>query len=451
MSVDIHSSKKVAFYTLGCKLNFSESSTLSREFSRYGYREVEFHDSPDIYVINSCSVTDNADKKCKKIIRKALSNSPNATIAVTGCFAQLNPETIAEIPGVDFVIGADQKSQLPELIKNIDRKSKQKVFHTKINNVEHFFPSYSFSEKVAYHHYDDITANDRTRSFLKIQDGCDYSCSFCTIPLARGKSRSGSIDEIKNQIIFLVSQGIKEIVLTGVNTGDFKTQDGKRFYDLLCEIENMKESFRLRISSIEPNLLEDDIIQLSAVSQKIMPHFHIPLQSGSDKILNRMRRRYLTGLYKERIEKIKSLIPHVCIGADVIVGFPGENENDFSMTCHFIKNLDISYLHVFTYSERPQTDAISLNDSVPQKIRSERSAILHELSFQKRMFFYNSFQGQNMEVLMEAENKNGFMYGFTKNYIRVRIPYDPLLVNELVWLILDKNNMGIKLKIENRK
>ena len=410
--------KKVAFYTLGCKLNYSETSTISRKFEEKGYKKVGFTDTPDIFIINTCSVTENADKKCHKLVREARSISPDAYVAIIGCYAQLKPREISGIPGVDAVLGAAEKFRLIELLDGFVRPPQPKVFESQIKEVKRFNTAYSMQ--------------DRTRTFLKVQDGCDYTCSFCTIPLARGGSRSDTIANIVKEAEGIVSNDVKEIVLTGVNTGDFGLQDGKRterFIDLIKALDEVEGLERVRISSIEPNLLSNGIITFVSSSKKFMPHFHIPLQSGSNKILGLMRRRYQRELYQERVDKIKSLMPHCCIGVDVIVGFPGETHEDFLETYRFLNGLDISYLHVFTYSERDNTHAVTLEGVVPPQQRHERSKMLHILSDKKRRAFYHAHIGDETTVLFENDVEDGMMQGFTGNYIRVTAKYDPLLVN----------------------
>lgn len=410
--------KKVAFYTLGCKLNYSETSTISRSFEEKGYRKVDFSDTPDIFIINTCSVTENADKKCHKLVREARSISPNAYVAIIGCYAQLKPAEIAEIPGVDAVLGAAEKFRLHELLDDFVRPAQAEVHASEIKTVKHFNTAYS--------------VQDRTRTFLKVQDGCDYSCSFCTIPLARGSSRSDSIENCVAAAETIALQDVKEIVLTGVNTGDFGLQEGKRvnhFIDLIKALDNVSGIERFRISSIEPNLLSNEIIDFVASSDKFAPHFHIPLQSGSNKILGLMRRRYKKELYQERVSTIKSYMPHACIGVDVIVGFPGETKEDFLETYEFLNQLDISYLHVFTYSERDNTTAATMPDSVAQRERSDRSKMLHILSEKKRRAFYESQLTKSFTALFENDIEDGNMHGFTENYIRVTARYDPLLIN----------------------
>lgn len=412
--------KKVAFYTLGCKLNFSETSTISRIFEQKGYKKVEFTETPDIFIINTCSVTENADKKCHKVVREARTISPEAYVAIIGCYAQLKPEEISQIPGVDAVLGAAEKFRLVELLDGFVRKPQPEILASDIETANKFNTSYSI--------------NDRTRTFLKVQDGCDYSCSFCTIPLARGNSRSDSIENIVKTAREIAATDVKEIVVTGVNTGDFGLQEGKRserFIDLVKALDQVEGIERIRISSIEPNLLTDEIIEFVASSKKFVPHFHIPLQSGSNKILRLMRRRYQRELYADRVAKIKTLMPECCIGVDVIVGFPGETREDFLETYQFLNELDISYLHVFTYSERENTAAAEMKDSVPGSHRADRSKMLHTLSDKKRRKFYEENLNHEATVLFENDIEEGMMQGFTQNYIRVTARYDPILINEL--------------------
>ncbi|MEH6306476.1 tRNA (N(6)-L-threonylcarbamoyladenosine(37)-C(2))-methylthiotransferase MtaB [Olivibacter sp. CPCC 100613] len=412
--------KKVAFYTLGCKLNFSETSSIGRIFQDAGYQSVPFNEGADVYVINTCSVTDNADKKCRKVVREALKYSPAAYITIVGCYAQLKPREIAEIPGVDMVLGAAEKFNIIEHINDLTKQKKTIVHNSPIEETNVFVPAFSFG--------------DRTRTFLKVQDGCDYSCTFCTIPLARGTSRSGTIESLVKQAEDIATSGVKEIVLTGVNIGDFGIREGKRedrFLDLIKKLDHVEGIDRFRISSIEPNLLSDEIIDFVATSKRFVPHFHMPLQSGSNKILGLMRRRYKRELYVERVERIKSLMPDCCIGVDVIVGFPGETREDFLHTYEFLNSLDISYLHVFTYSERANTIAAQMEGAIPGSARSERSKMLHILSEKKRRAFYKGQLGNTAEVLFEGDVKDGYMHGFSKNYIKVRAKYDPLLVNEI--------------------
>jgi threonylcarbamoyladenosine tRNA methylthiotransferase MtaB len=426
--------KSVAFYTLGCKLNFSETSSIGRSLVKDGYTKVSFEEGADVYVINTCSVTDNADKKCKKIVKEALRQNPQAFVAVIGCYAQLKPHEIAKIDGVDLVLGAAEKFNIGEYIQNTEKKAVAEVKEGKIKEVLDYHASYSIG--------------DRTRTFLKVQDGCDYFCSFCTIPLARGKSRSDTIKNVTIQANEIVDQGIKEIVLTGVNTGDFGVNTGENFFQLLQALEKVEGLERIRISSIEPNLLTNEIIELAAQSKKIVPHFHIPLQSGSDAILTAMRRKYLTELYTTRVEKIKSLIPHCCIGVDVIVGFPGEGEEEFLETYNYLNQLDISYLHVFTYSERVNTTANKLPGRVYMHTRADRSKMLHILSDKKRRFFYEQHAGKTYKVLWEADNEQNMMFGFTDNYIKVKTTYDPALVNEIAEVKLSEIDADMVFKCQ---
>ena len=413
--------KKVAFYTLGCKLNFSETSTIGRLFTDAGYAVVDFTAGADVYVINTCSVTEHADKKCRKVVKEALKYSPNAYVTIVGCYAQLKPTEIAEIEGVDMVLGAAEKFRIVEYISDLTKLPKAVVHQQDIEKVNHqFIAAYSIG--------------DRTRTFLKVQDGCDYPCTYCTIPLARGGSRSDTIENVVNRATQIAASGVKEIVLTGVNLGDFGIRDGQRedkFFDLVRALDEVEGIERIRISSIEPNLLSNEIIEFVATSKRFVPHFHIPLQSGSDKILGLMRRRYQRDLYTERVATIKKLIPNCCIGVDVIVGFPGETHEDFLDTYQFLNNLDISYLHVFTYSEREQTVAATLPGVIAGSTRADRSKMLHILSDKKRRAFYQSQVGTVGEVLFEDDQKSGFMHGFTKNYVKVRAKYDPVMVNEI--------------------
>lgn len=410
-------SKTVAYYTLGCKLNFSETSTIIRSLSESGYSKVPFEHGADVYVINTCSVTDHADRKCKKIVREALRHNPQAFVTVIGCYAQLKPHEIAQIPGVDLVLGAAEKFNIEAYLENTTKKEIAEVKDGKIKEVLEYHASYSIG--------------DRTRTFLKVQDGCDYFCSFCTIPLARGSSRSDTISNVVKQAEEIVNSGVKEIVLTGVNTGDFGANTNESFFQLLKALEQINGLERLRISSIEPNLLSDEIIALASVSSIIVPHFHIPLQSGNDEILKLMRRKYDSNLYTSRVQKIKSLIPHACIGVDVIVGFPGETHEHFLSTYNFLNDLDISYLHVFTYSERANTTANKMSGKVKLSERQDRNKMLTILSDKKRRHFYEQQLGKRHKVLWEAENDNETMYGFTENYVRVKTLYDPMLVNEI--------------------
>ena len=412
--------KKVAFYTLGCKLNYSETSSIGRLFNQAGFDTVDFTDTPDVFVINTCSVTENADKKCKKVVKEALKVSPNAYVTIVGCYAQLKPKEIAEIPGVDMVLGAAEKFQIVDYIQDLTKNPKALVYNQQVSEANQFVSAYSFG--------------DRTRTFLKVQDGCDYSCSFCTIPLARGASRSDTIEHALEQAREIAASGVKEIVLTGVNLGDFGIRNGERvdkFFDLVKALDEVEGIDRIRISSIEPNLLSDEIIEYVARSKRFVPHFHIPLQSGNNKILGLMRRRYKRELYAERVAKIKELMPDCCIGVDVIVGFPGETREDFIDTYNFLNGLDISYLHVFTYSERENTPAAEMANPVPGSTRADRSKMLHILSDKKRRSFYESQLNKTDEVLFEGDIKEGYMHGFTRNYVKVKAKYDPVLVNEL--------------------
>ncbi len=412
--------KKVAFYTLGCKLNYSETSSIGRLFNNAGFSTVDFTDTPDVFVINTCSVTENADKKCKKVVKEALKISPNAYVTIVGCYAQLKPKEIAEIPGVDMVLGAAEKFQIVDYITDLTKNPKAVVYNQPVTEANQFVSAWSIG--------------DRTRTFLKVQDGCDYSCTFCTIPLARGASRSDTIENAVKQAEEIAASGVKEIVLTGVNLGDFGIRDGKRedkFFDLVKALDKVEGIDRIRISSIEPNLLTDEIIEFVATSKRFVPHFHIPLQSGSDKILGLMRRRYKRELYANRVAKIKQLMPDCCIGVDVIVGFPGETREDFIDTYNFLNDLNVSYLHVFTYSERENTPASEMKGTVPGSTRAERSKMLHILSDKKRRAFYETQLGKTDEVLFEGDIKDGFMHGFTRNYVKVKTKYDPVLVNEL--------------------
>lgn len=415
--------KTVALHTLGCKLNFSETSAIGRLFEQEGFETKPFTEKADVYVINTCSVTQNADKECRQLVRRIQRQSPAAMVVVIGCYAQLKPKEIAEIEGVDMVLGASEKFNITHHIKEFVKGDDTKICSCDIGEVEGFHSSFSLAE--------------RTRTFLKVQDGCSYNCSFCTIPLARGKSRSNSIDNVLEEIKKIENAGVKEIVLTGINLGDFgKDMNGKKtgsdFLDLLKEIEKRSTINRYRISSIEPNLLTEEIIEFVAQSGKIMPHFHIPLQSGSNKILGKMRRRYKRELYAEKVAHIKRLIPHCAIGVDVITGFPGETDEDFRETYEFLLHLDVSYFHVFTYSERANTFALTLPDPVPVSIRNERTKQLRTLSYRKAQEFNRQHQGQSRKVLFEDRDKRGLMEGYTDNYIKVSIPYAEELSNEVV-------------------
>jgi threonylcarbamoyladenosine tRNA methylthiotransferase MtaB len=418
--------KKIAFQTLGCKLNFSETSAIARDFTQAGYARVDMEDMPDVLVINTCSVTDHADKKCRNIVNRAIRSNPGVFVAVVGCYAQLKPQEIASIEGVSLVLGAGEKFNLREHVENLERKSTAHIYTSEIKNVKDFIPSFS--------------AGDRTRTFLKVQDGCNYFCSFCTIPLARGRSRSASIEKTLQEAQKAAESGAREIVLTGVNIGDFGTPQGESFFDLIQELDTMKGIDRFRISSIEPNLLEDRIIDFVAESKKFMPHFHIPLQSGSDDILRAMRRRYRTELYRSRINSIKEVLPSACIGIDVITGFPGETDEKFAETRDFLLSLPFSYLHVFTYSERPNTTALRINEVVSQDKRQERTAILRLMSDKKKRSFYEENIGTEREVLWEASEQEGMMTGFTDNYIKLKRQFDATLVNQFSKETIQKEN-----------
>ena len=430
--------RKVAVYTLGCKLNFSESSTLARSFEEAGYARVDFEDAPDVVVINTCTVTENADKKCKQLVRKAKEINPSAYVAIVGCYAQLKPEEIAKIPGVNMVLGANEKFRLLEEVEANFGREVQVVKNESIKHVLSFNPSFS--------------AGDRTRSFLKIQDGCDYFCTFCTIPLARGKSRNASIADTLAEAKKLADSPVREVVLTGVNIGDFGQGGEENFFQLIQALDALEGIDRFRISSIEPNLLSNEIIAFCLTeSQRFMPHFHIPLQSGSDRILKLMRRKYDRALFQNRVEQIKSLNPNCCIGVDVIVGFPGESDEDFQETVDFLQALDISYLHVFTYSERANTTAVKLGSPVPMAVRKARSKQLHALSDRKKQQFYHAQLGKLYTVLFEQEEDEGKMYGFTENYLKVESAFHPALVNHLVPVRIDRLTLDqtVKVTIEN--
>jgi threonylcarbamoyladenosine tRNA methylthiotransferase MtaB len=429
--------KKVAFYTLGCKLNFSETSTITRQFEEKGYLKVDFQENPDIYIINTCSVTENADKKCKKLVREAKKISPDSFVAIIGCYAQLKPSEIAEIEGVDAVLGAAEKFRLLELLDGFAKEQETKVLASEISAATSFETAFSI--------------HDRTRTFLKVQDGCNYGCAFCTIPLARGKSRSSSIAQVLETARAIAITEVKEVVLTGVNIGDFGIVEGKReerFADLVMALDEIEGIDRFRISSIEPNLLTNEIIEFVSRSKRFVPHFHIPLQSGSNTILRKMGRRYLRELYEDRVSKIKTLLPQACIGVDVIVGFPGETDELFLETYNFLNELDISYLHVFTYSERANTRAVDMDGVVPLKVRNERSKMLRIISEKKRRKFYEENLGRTFTVLFEEDIEEGMMHGFTENYIRVAAKYDPMLINELKLVTLDEvmanGNVGVR-------
>ena len=429
----MNATKKVAFYTLGCKLNFSETSTIARDLTQEGFDRVPFEDFADIYVINTCSVTENADQRFKTIVKKALKNNPNAFLIAIGCYAQLRPEELAQVDGVDLVLGASEKfnisAYLSELLTDVSgRPEKAQIHSCAIEDVDAYVSSYAIG--------------DRTRAFLKVQDGCDYKCSYCTIPMARGISRSDKLENVMNQAREIAQKGIKEIVLTGVNIGDYgKGEFGNKkhehtFLELIQALNTVVGVDRVRISSIEPNLLSPEIIDFVAQSDNFVPHFHIPLQSGSNIVLAKMQRRYKRELYSERVALIKSIMPNACIGVDVIVGFPGETEALFLETYNFLSDLDVSYLHVFTYSERPGTKAAEMSEVVPAKVRQKRSKMLRGLSVKKRRSFYQSQLGSVQTVLFEGENKKGFIHGFTPNYVKVKTPWNPNLVNTLQQVVL---------------
>ncbi|MFC2272161.1 tRNA (N(6)-L-threonylcarbamoyladenosine(37)-C(2))-methylthiotransferase MtaB [uncultured Capnocytophaga sp.] len=415
--------KKVAFYTLGCKLNFSETSTIARSFEEEGYQRVDFDDPADIYVINTCSVTENADKQFKQIVRKALKTNPKAFLAAVGCYAQLKPEELASVDGVDLVLGAKEKFNITQYIDDLTKNNEGVVHSCEISETDFYVGSYSIG--------------DRTRAFLKVQDGCDYKCTYCTIPMARGISRSDTIENIIANAKKISDKGIKEIVLTGVNIGDYgKGEFGNKkhehtFLELVQALDKVEGIERLRISSIEPNLIKDETIDFIAQSNSFVPHFHIPLQSGSNEILKKMKRRYLRELYVSRVAKIREVMPDACIGVDVIVGFPGETDEHFLETYYFLNDLDISYLHVFTYSERDNTEAVLMDGVVPDAVRAKRSKMLRGLSAKKRNAFYTSQLGKEKTVLFESDNKQGYIHGFTENYVKVKAPWDPSLVNTL--------------------
>ncbi len=422
-STTMSPSKKVAFYTLGCKLNFSETSTIARSFEGEGFERVDFSEKADIYVINTCSVTENADKRFKTIVKQAQKANPNAFVAAIGCYAQLKPHELADVDGVDLVLGATEKFKLTDYLNDLSKNDFGEVHSCEIEDADFYVGSYSIG--------------DRTRAFLKVQDGCDYKCTYCTIPLARGISRSDTLENVLKNAFEISQQGIKEIVLTGVNIGDYgKGEFGNKkhehtFLDLVKALDEVEGIERLRISSIEPNLLKNETIEFVSKSKTFVPHFHIPLQSGSNDILKLMRRRYMREIYNERVLKIREVMPDACIGVDVIVGFPGETEERFLETYHFLNELDISYLHVFTYSERDNTAAAEMEGIVPMKVRNKRSKMLRGLSVKKRRAFYESQLGTTRTVLFEGENKEGYIHGFTENYVKVKAPWNPELVNTL--------------------
>ena len=419
----MNAEKKVAFYTLGCKLNFSETSTIARTFTSEGFERVEFEEKADIYVINTCSVTDNADKRFKSIVKNALRQNDEAFLIAIGCYAQLKPEELAAVDGVDLVLGATEKFNVTSYINDLTKNNLGEVHSCEISDADFYVGSYSIG--------------DRTRAFLKVQDGCDYKCTYCTIPLARGISRSDTVQNVLDNAKEISSKGIKEIVLTGVNIGDYgKGEFGNKkhehtFLDLVKELDKVEGIHRLRISSIEPNLLKDETIDFVSTSSSFVPHFHIPLQSGSDELLKKMKRRYLKDTYTNRVSRIKETMPNACIGVDVIVGFPGETDALFLETYNYLNDLDISYLHVFTYSERPNTEAVALNGIIPKKVRAKRSKMLRGLSAKKRRSFYESQLGNSLTALFESENKEGYIHGFTENYVKVKTPWNPELVNTL--------------------
>ena len=422
-------SKTTSFYTLGCKLNFSETSTISRDLEEEGYAKIDFELGADIYVINTCSVTDQADKKCRNIVRKALKYNPNAFIVVIGCYAQLKPEEISRIEGVDLVLGAHEKFNISNYLKDTVKKKKPVLLNQPIKNVKTFYPGYS--------------VGDRTRSFFKVQDGCNYFCSFCTIPLARGKSRSGTISQTIDKAKEIGNSEVKEVVLTGINLGDFGHGTKENFYQLINELEELNSISRFRISSIEPDLLSEEIIEFVNSSEKFVPHFHIPLQSGSNFLLKKMRRKYNTDLYSSRIKLIKKLMPHACIGVDVIVGFPSETEEEFNKTIDYIKSLPVSYLHVFTYSERANTNAPKMNEIVPMEVRRKRSKQLRILSLKLKLQFYNENIGYMGKVLFEYKEDN-FLIGFTENYLKVKIPFKPKMINTIQEVRIEKISSDIE-------
>ena len=432
--------KKVAFYTLGCKLNFSETSTIARSFEEEGYQRVDFDDPADIYVINTCSVTENADKQFKQIVRKALKTNPKAFLAAVGCYAQLKPEELASVDGVDLVLGAKEKFNITQYIDDLTKNNEGVVHSCEISETDFYVGSYSIG--------------DRTRAFLKVQDGCDYKCTYCTIPMARGISRSDTIENILSNAKKISDKGIKEIVLTGVNIGDYgKGEFGNKkhehtFLEFVQALDKVEGIERLRISSIEPNLIKDETIDFIAQSNSFVPHFHIPLQSGSNEILKKMKRRYLRELYVSRVAKIREVMPDACIGVDVIVGFPGETDEHFLETYYFLNDLDISYLHVFTYSERDNTEAVLMEGVVPDAVRAKRSKMLRGLSAKKRNAFYTSQLGKEKTVLFESDNKQGYIHGFTENYVKVKAPWDPALVNTLHKVKLTKIDIDGMVRFE---
>ena len=427
---------RVAFHTLGCKLNFSETATIASSVEKENFKRVSFESFAEVYVINTCSVTENAEKRVKVLVKKVLKKNPAGFIILIGCYAQLQPKVIAALDGVDMVLGASEKFKLKEYIQDLSKKHEAQVYSCEIESVDFYESSYS--------------TNERTRAFLKVQDGCDYKCTYCTIPRARGVSRSDTLENVIQNANRIADAGLKEIVLTGVNIGDYgKGEKGDKahtntFLDLITALDSIEPISRIRISSIEPNLLSLEIISFVAQSERFVPHFHIPLQSGSDRILKSMKRRYLSSMYEDRVKCIKSVMPDSCIGVDVIVGYPGETEEAFLETFHFLNSLPISYLHVFTYSERPNTEAISFKGIVPHDVRSKRSKMLRGLSVKKRRAFYESQLGKTVEVLFEGVNKKGYITGFSKNYVKVRAPWNPDWVNTVRKVKLNKiDNEGI--------
>ena len=426
----MNADKKVAFYTLGCKLNFSETSTIARNFVSEGFERVEFDEKADVYVINTCSVTDNADKRFKTIVKSALKKNHEAFLIAVGCYAQLKPEELAAVDGVDLVLGATEKFNVTSYINDLTKNTHGEVHSCEIEEADFYVGSYSIG--------------DRTRAFLKVQDGCDYKCTYCTIPLARGISRSDTLESVLKNAKEISEKGIKEIVLTGVNIGDYgKGEFGNKkhehtFLELVTDLDKIDGIHRLRISSIEPNLLKDETIDFVSKSNSFVPHFHIPLQSGSDELLKKMKRRYLSNTYTNRVLKIKEVMPNACIGVDVIVGFPGETDELFLETYNYLNEMDISYLHVFTYSERPNTEAVLMDGVIPKNVRAKRSKMLRGLSVKKRRSFYESQLGNTLTVLFESENKEGYIYGFTENYVKVKSPWNPELVNTLHKVTLTK-------------
>ncbi len=426
----MNADKKVAFYTLGCKLNFSETSTIARSFVSEGFDRVDFQEKADVYVINTCSVTDNADKRFKTIVKNALKKNEDAFLIAVGCYAQLKPEELAAVDGVDLVLGATEKFNVTSYINDLTKNDIGEVHSCEISDADFYVGSYSIG--------------DRTRAFLKVQDGCDYKCTYCTIPLARGISRSDTVENVLQNAKEISSKGIKEIVLTGVNIGDYgKGEFGNKkhehtFLELVKELDQVEGIHRLRISSIEPNLLKDETIDFVSNSEIFVPHFHIPLQSGSDDLLKKMKRRYLRNTYTNRVTKIKEVMPNACIGVDVIVGFPGETDEHFLETYNYLNDLNVSYLHVFTYSERPNTEAVLLDGVVPKNVRAKRSKMLRGLSVKKRRAFYENQLGNSLTVLFESENKEGYIHGFTENYVKVKTPWNPALVNTLHEVTLTK-------------